>query len=231
MQSLFRGFEDFRSGKVLSLSILPLLFSGVVLFALLKFGLFEFASALNEGEFTGILSVLNFSFVRSLVLGLANLLGWYLVIVCSVALGGVVTGFLTPFVVRYINAKRYRISLDGDVSLIAVGVSMLGVLWRFLLVFAVSLVLLFVPFLNIFALSLPFVYLFHKLMLIDLASCCFDENGFENAVKNGVGNRFRIFSVLFYLISLVPFVGVLAQLFFVSVYANLLLDTLSRKNA
>ncbi|HDX8147265.1 TPA: hypothetical protein RQJ23_001760, partial [Campylobacter fetus] len=81
---------------------------------------------------------------------------------------------------------------------------------------------LFVPFLNLFIINLPFFYLFYKFMLIDVASNCMDKTMFEITMIKGAGLGFALSAILFYLLCLIPFIGLFFQLFFVMFFTHLL---------
>ena len=92
---------------------------------------------------------------------------------------------------------------------------------KFLGILLVCLPLLFVPFVNFFIINVPFFYIYYKLLLIDVGSNTLDSDKFELALLEGGGVKFVVFTLLFYLISLVPLVGLFFQLYFVIVLSHL----------
>ena len=73
-------------------------------------------------------------------------------------------------------------------------------------------------------LEVPFFYIYYKLLLIDVGSNTLDSDKFELALLEGGGVKFIAFTLLFYLISLVPLVGLFFQLYFVIVLSHLFFE-------
>ena len=65
-------------------------------------------------------------------------------------------------------------------------------------------------------------------MLIDIASNTSDSLIFEIDMQKGGGVKFFSASVLFYILTLVPFVGLFLQIFFVIFLSHILLEKNSR---
>ena len=122
---------------------------------------------------------------------------------------------------KEINKRHYNYVLKSEASTARVLKVMMVEIMKFLGILLVCLPLLFVPFVNFFIINVPFFYIYYKLLLIDVGSNTLDSDKFELALLEGGGVKFVVFTLLFYLISLVPLVGLFFQLYFVIVLSHL----------
>ena len=229
------GFKDFFTAKFIVLSILPLCLSifslawltiwgGGEIFDLLsdsaKNENFTFLEANSALSFIAI-KILSFSATKWIVSILFYILSTFLTIIVSIVIALVVAGFLTPVVTKEINKRHYNYVLKSEASTARVLKVMMIEIMKFLGILLVCLPLLFVPFVNFFIINVPFFYIYYKLLLIDIGSNTLDSDKFELALLEGGGIKFVAFTFLFYLISLVPLVGLFFQLYFVIVLSHL----------
>lgn len=229
MSELFTiSLRDFLTRKFILLSILPL-FCSLMLFGwLVFFGGGELMDALkagaasgdfaflDESRFSFIATILSFEFVKWIIGAIFYVLGAFLAMFASVFLAVAIAGFFTPIVAKEINARHYRQSVLPEVATSRVVSLSMRVVGKFLLIFLVCLpLIIFVPFINLLVLNVPFFYLYYKLMLIDVGSSTLNDSKFELAWLEGGGLKFKIACVAFYLASLLPLVGLFFQLFFI----------------
>lgn len=228
------SWRDFWTKKFISLSILPLICSVCVL----GIGLFWAASelgemltgALSSGDFglfdlsgyPWIMKILNYGVVHWLFSAMFYAIGSYFMLMLSIVIALFIAGFFTPIVASEINARHYNsnftpISTARSVSLMS------GVLLRFLGLMLVCLPMIFLPFVNFLIINVPFFYLYERLMLIDVGSNTLSREKFELAWLGGGEWDFKLACALFYLISLVPILGLLGQLFFIIFLSHLML--------
>jgi len=213
------GFKDFFTAKFITLSILPLCLSILCLAWLSIWGggeIFDFLSdgAKNE-NFAFLESNSTLSFIAIKILSFSAT-KWIVSILFYV-----LTGFLTPVVAKEINKRHYNYVLKSEASTTRVLKVMMVEIMKFLGILLVCLPLLFVPFVNFFIINVPFFYIYYKLLLIDVGSNTLDSDKFELALLEGGGVKFIVFTLLFYVISLVPLVGLFFQLYFVIVLSHL----------
>lgn len=232
------SFKDFFIAKFITLSILPLFLSICSLTWLTIWGggeIFDLLSdsAKNENfaflEPNSTLSfiaikILSFSATKWIVSILFYILSTFLTIIVSIVIALVVAGFLTPVVAKEINKRHYNYVLKNEVSTARVLKVMMVEIMKFLGILLVCLPLLLVPFVNFFIINVPFFYIYYKLLLIDVGSNTLDSDKFELALLEGGGIKFIAFTLLFYLISLVPLVGLFFQLYFVIVLSHLFFE-------
>ncbi len=232
------GFKDFFTAKFIALSILPLclsifsltwltIWSGGEIFDLLsdsaKNENFTFLEPNSALSFIAI-KILSFSATKWIVSILFYVLSTFLTIIISIVIALVVAGFLTPGLAKEINKRHYNYVLQSEDSTAKVLKVMMIEIMKFLGILLVCLPLLFVPFVNFFIINVPFFYIYYKLLLIDIGSNTLDSDKFELALLEGGGIKFIAFTLLFYLISLVPLVGLFFQLYFVIVLSHLFFE-------
>ncbi|MEE3705156.1 EI24 domain-containing protein [Campylobacter sp. CX2-8023-23] len=230
-----RSFADFLSLRFILLSILPLAVSLASLIGLVVlFGDDIFAAfakpqiqayASGDGFIAWLISL---SLVQFIITSSFYVISIFLAIILSVAIAAVITGFLTPYIVKFINQKYYNYNTTPEPSNIRVLNLIFITFIKFILIFLICIPLLFIPVINLFILNLPFFYLFYRLMLIDVASNTSDRLIFEVDLQKGGGVKFFSASVIFYIITLIPFVGLFSQIFFVIFLSHLLLEKNSK---
>ena len=232
------GFKDFFTAKFIALSILPLCLSVFSLAWLTIWGggeIFDLLSdsAKNENfaflEPNSALSfiaikILSFSATKWIVSILFYILSTFLTIIVSIVIALIVAGFLTPVVAKEINKRHYNYVLKSEASTARVLKVMMIEIMKFFGILLICLPLLFVPFVNFFIINVPFFYIYYKLLLIDVGSNTLDSDKFELALLEGGGIKFMAFTLLFYLVSLVPLVGLFFQLYFVIVLSHLFFE-------
>ena len=230
--------NDFFKKKFILLSILPFISSLLVIGLILIFGANELFDLLKQSlistDFSFIdetkqgflVSLLSFDITRILVMSIFYTLGGLLGILLSVIIAAIIVGFLTPIVTKFVDQKYYNTKLKSQVGSVKVIKISLAVFFKFILILLITIPFVFVPFLNLFIINVPFFYLFYKFMLIDVASNSLDELSFELMMRKDGGFEFKFVALIFYALSLIPFVGLFFQLFFVMFFTHLLL----RKN-
>ncbi|MCR8696701.1 MULTISPECIES: EI24 domain-containing protein [Campylobacter] len=230
-----RSFADFLSLRFILLSILPLavslasLIGLVVLFGDDIFAAFAKPQIQTYASGDGFIAwLISLSLVQFIITSSFYVISIFLAIILSVAIAAVITGFLTPYIVKFINQKYYNYNTTPDPSNIRVLNLIFITFIKFILIFLICIPLLFIPVINLFILNLPFFYLFYRLMLIDVASNTSDRLIFEVDLQKGGGVKFFSASVIFYIITLIPFVGLFSQIFFVIFLSHLLLEKNSK---
>lgn len=230
-----RSLGDFLTFRFILLSFLPLVVSLVSLVGLVVyfgddiFNIFaqpQIQIYINQGGF--IAWLLSLSFVKFMITSSFYVVGIFLAIILSVIIAAIITGFLTPYIVKFINQKYYNYNttpLPSNFRVFkAIGITFI----KFILIFLICIPLLFIPVVNLFILNLPFFYLFYRLILIDIASNTSDSLIFEIDLQKGGGIKFFSASVLFYIITLIPFVGLFLQIYFVIFLSHVLLEKNSK---
>ncbi|QCD44212.1 EI24 domain-containing protein [Campylobacter mucosalis] len=220
------SWSDFLTKKFILLSILPLFCSLFVL----GFGLVlagnelgqMLGDALNSGDF-GFINLSNYPFIMSIIgngvvkwlLGAVfYTLGSYFMLMLSIIVALFIAGFLTPIVCKEINKRHYNanftpISTSHTIKLITLSIL------KFLALLLISLPFMFIPILNFIAINIPFFYIYSKLLLIDVGSNTLSVEKFQLLWLENGGFKFLICAFLFYIISLLPLLGLILQLFFI----------------
>ena len=223
-----RSFRDFLSIRFILLAFLPLSISLISLVGLtIYFGADIFnilakshldAYANGDGFIAWLLSL---SLIQFMLTSSFYLISIFLAIILSVVIATIITGFLTPYIVKFINQKYYNYNTTPPPSNARVFSLICITFIKFILIFLITIPLLFI-------LDLLFFYLFYRLMLIDVASNTSDSLIFEIDLQKGGGVKFFSASVVFYILTLMPFLGIFLQIFFVIFLAHILLEKNSR---
>ncbi len=212
------SLRDFFTLEFLKYSLVPLAVSFIVLGILAFFGfsfLLEYFNTLF-GEGNAFLAWLySFAFMHFILGMVSFLLTSFIFVFGSVFLALFITSFLTPHIAQKINQKYYHHELKDKVSTLRMLFCMLGVLVKFLIFFILGVFLLFVPFINLFVYYVVFYYLFHKFLILDVASSVLHKQEFEDFNSRSCALEFKFSTLCFYLSSSVPFLGLLLQVFFV----------------
>ena len=234
MTQIFKkSFADFKSPWFLGLSLLPF----VVIFALfgyLWFGyggdlLAQVQASLDAGQVPfldaakhpWLTSILTFSLFKWLFTLFFYLVGIVAVVLLSVVIAAVVIGFFTPVIVKKIRDRHYpdfRFTND-DFTLAASIPYYIKIVLGFLILGLIALPFMFIPAVNFIAINIPFYYLFHNFMLLDVGSSIVSKEEYRKLTKKYRG-LFRTTTATLYGISLVPVLGVFLQVFYVIVLAH-----------
>ncbi|MDX1296552.1 MAG: EI24 domain-containing protein, partial [Sulfurimonadaceae bacterium] len=142
-------------------------------------------------------------------------LGSFFVLLFSIIIALFIIGFLTPHVLAIIRDRHYEeCHIEGFDHIGAMLLFFLKTFLVMLLLLIVLMPLYFIPIINIVAFNLPFYYLFHKLLVYDVASTiCTKEEYKKIMYFNGTAIRMK--TLMLYLVSLIPFAALFGSVFFV----------------
>lgn len=238
---LAKALSDFFTTKFLTLTTAPFIITMLVSFVFLYYLSGEFfdmlniaaqiaespdaAQAQNEmAQFAKeypILSAIAGSFLFKAIAGtLFYVIGGGFAVLASVILAVIIIGFFTPYIVAEVQKRHYpTIECKATVPITDYIIFMLKKFALFLLFFFVSLPFYFIPVINIIAVNAPFYFLFHSLLTRDVAGEILDKEEMKLLFKKA---KWRIATTTFilYLLSLIPAVGILGQVFFVITLAH-----------
>ena len=228
-----KSISDFLSAKLLLISIVPFLIS-FVLFLYLYLGvggdaIETFKQSIENGVvpfldpdahpiLTYILTIGVFKWLFSLFFYLVGALA---VVLLSVVVAVVVVGFFTPYIVKVIREKHYPDFVIKNENF-TIGVTIwhfVKVFSIFILLFLVALPFLFIPGINFFAINIPFYYLFHNFLVLDVGSSINSKEEFKKVSKKHK-LLFRSTTLSLYGFSLIPLVSMIFQVLFVIILAH-----------
>jgi hypothetical protein len=133
----------------------------------------------------------------------------------------VIVGFFTPYIVKVIREKHYPNFVIQNENF-TIGVT----IWHFVkifsifaLLFLITLPLLFIPGINFLALNIPFYYLFHNFLVLDVGSSIDSKEEFKTVTKKHK-LLFRSTTLSLYGFSLIPLVSMIFQVLFVIILAH-----------
>lgn len=220
------SLNDFFTKKFLNFAFLPLFLSFILLCILTYFAfgaLLNFFDDLFGGDpqASWLAFIYSFAFVQIFIAALSFLSASFVVVFASVFFAIFIVSFLTPFICKEINAKYYHYAQDKAVSNFAAFAKMLWILCKFVFFFCIATILLLVPFVNLFIYNIVVYYLFHKLLLLDVASNTLSQDEFAKFYAKSSPLEFKFTTLCFYLLAFVPFAGLFLQVFFVIFLAHL----------
>ncbi len=228
-----KSISDFFSPKLLMVSVVPFLIS-FLLFLYLYLGvggdaIETFKQSIENGVvpfldpdahpiLTYILTIGIFKWLFSLFFYLVGALA---VILLSVVVSVAVVGFFTPYIVKVIRDKHYpNFAIENKNFTLAVNiVHFIKIFAIFTLLFLVSLPFLFIPGINLFALNIPFYYLFHNFLVLDVGSSVDSKEQFKIVTKKHK-LLLRSTTLSLYGLSLIPLVSMAFQVLFVVILAH-----------
>ncbi len=218
MRILRLAIKDFFTLQFLKFALIPLIFSFILMVFLAVFGfsflLDYFNSLFSVGEDSFWAWFYTLHFVQILITIISFLFSGFIVVFASVFLALFITSFLTPFIAKEINQKYYHYDNINEVSTLKTIFEIFKIFIKFIGIFLLCTLALFLPFINIFVYYLAFYYLFHKLLMIDVTSTILDKESFKNFYSDFSPLEFKFSTLCFYLLSSVPFLGLFLQVFF-----------------
>ncbi|VEJ47755.1 integral membrane protein [Campylobacter jejuni subsp. doylei] len=219
MDILKLAIKDFFSFKFVKFALIPLIFSLILMLFLGVLGfsalLDYFNSLFSVGEDSFWAWFYAFHFVQILITIISFLFSGFIIVFASVFLALFITSFLTPFIAKEINQKYYHYDNTNEVSTLKIIFEIFKIFIKFIGIFLLCTLALFLPFINIFVYYLAFYYLFHKLLMIDVTSTILDKESFKSFHSDFSPLEFKFSTLCFYLLSSVPLLGLFLQVFFV----------------
>ncbi|HEF5413717.1 TPA: EI24 domain-containing protein [Campylobacter coli] len=218
MRILRLAIKDFFTLQFLKFALIPLTFSFILMIFLAIFGfsflLDYFNSLFSVGEDSFWAWFYALHFVQILITLISVLFSGFVIIFASVFLALFITSFLTPLIVKQINNKYYHHEVQ-NISNMYIIFEIFKIFIKFIGIFLLCTLALFLPFINIFVYYLAFYYLFHKLLMIDITSTILDKESFKSFHSDFSPLEFKFSTLCFYLLSSVPLLGLFLQVFFV----------------
>ena len=233
------SIKDLFTAKMLKYSLLPFVFSILVMYILFfliagvgldQLGTMDVASTqttVENGiphtesfaatlEGTAIIKFLMSSAITSWIASfLVYTIGSFLTLYFSIFIAIIILGFLTPMILKEVQKRHYPdVEMIGYSNIAEALFLVLKWVFIMLMLFLVLIPIYFIPLLNIVAFNLPLYYFFHKMITYDVAStlCTRDE---AIRIKFFHASTLRLKTLGLYLISLIPFVIFFASVFYV----------------
>ncbi|GAB1464762.1 hypothetical protein MASR2M54_02620 [Aliarcobacter cryaerophilus] len=103
----------------------------------------------------------------------------------SIVITLVIIGFLTPFVVKYLNETSYKnLNLKPYATILGAFWVFLKAFFMMILLYILFIPLYFIPLINFIALYLPLYYFFHKMLNYDVSSTILSKEEYEKFTLN-----------------------------------------------
>ena len=169
-------------------------------------------------------SMLENKYMRWIIEKVVFLIASYFILILAVIIAVVVVGFFTPLVIKKLKSRHYPpFEVKGHGSVLAVIWHALKSFLIMVILYIVLIPLYFIPFINIIAFNLPAYYFFHKMLVFDVGSSINTEKEYVQ-IKAIVSNQIRLRTLLMYLLTLIPFVGIFFPLFFVIYLSHIFMN-------
>ncbi|EIO4195814.1 EI24 domain-containing protein [Campylobacter coli] len=219
MKILRLAIKDFFTLQFLKFALIPLTFSFILMIFLAIFGfsflLDYFNSLFSVGEDSFWAWFYALHFVQILITLISVLFSGFVIIFASVFLALFITSFLTPLIVKQINNKYYHHEVQ-NISNMYIIFEIFKIFLKFIGIFLLCTLALFLPFINLFVYYLAFYYLFHKLLMLDITSSVLDKENFKIFNAQASTFEFKFSTLCFYLLSSIPLLGI----FFASIFCD-----------
>ncbi len=221
------SLKDFLSPQILSISFLPfiitllILLSLYILFSEPIFLYFQNIFYIDEHSYPKLAYIFSFEPLQWLFKLFSYIVGIVLVVLLSVIISIIIIGFFTPKIVKIIHLRHYaHLKMPTqNISIFYTIFLYIKTIFIFVVMFIVLLPFMFIPFINIIAVSLPFYYLFHNFLILDVGLTVNSKKEFQTILKK---HKLQLYSTTLplYLISLIPFAAIIFQILFVVVLAH-----------
>jgi hypothetical protein len=224
------SIKDFFSSDILKIAIVPFIVTMFVVYSLF----FASASILinnfdnitieqtttNAMQDDTMMDDISSFFLKSTAISwIVNILvysiGTIAMVYVSIFISLIVIGFLTPYILSKIKNKHYEhIELKGDISIFSSILFLVKTIFIMIILLFSLIPFYFIPVVNIFAINLPFYYLFHKLLNFDVATTIFEKNGIKK-FHNTNAKTLRLRTLKLYLLSLIPFMSLVLPVYYI----------------
>ncbi len=228
-----KSITDFFSPKLLSISVVPFFVTFVLLLsAYFGFGadfIDSFKTSMDAGvvpfldpqKYPTITYILTIGVFKWFFFIFFYLVFALLLILLSVIVATIVIGFFTPLIVRVIQKRHYKefVIDNSDFTLGFTIFHFIKTFIVFMFLFLIALPFLFVPAVNFIAINIPFYYLFHNFLVLDVGSNINSKEEFKSLIKEHK-LLFRSTTLTLYSFSLIPLMGILFQVLFVIILSH-----------
>ena len=242
------SIKDFFSKDILKLVILPFIVTILVVYSLF-FGAASIAldslegvqieqtttntnlSDVNEPTFIDEVAqwFLKSSAISWIISILVYSIGAVAMIYVSIFISLIVIGFLTPYILAKIRNKHYpHINFHGNISIFNTIIYLVKSIFIMLILFIVLIPFYFIPVVNIFAINLPFYYLFHKLLNFDVGTTILNNTDVKEFQKVNT-KKLRLRTLKLYLLSLIPFASLVLPVYYVVYIGHGYLSTIEEQ--
>ncbi|RXJ87131.1 EI24 domain-containing protein [Arcobacter sp. CECT 8985] len=227
------SLRDFLTKQMLKYSIVPLLVTLIIMFAIFfstaSYGMDSLSIMITQVQngqdvvvspdapfyYSWMNFLLQYSVTAWIVSFLVYTIGIVFIMMFSVFITLAIIGFLTPFILNTLHKRHYSdLPMQGYGSLMSPLFVLIKSTLFMILLFFILIPLYFIPILNIIAFNLPLYYFFHKLLNHDVSSTILNEQDYK-IIHKSEKNSFRIRTFLLYMLSMVPFITLFSAVFFI----------------
>jgi len=169
-------------------------------------------------------SMMQNDIMRWIIEKVVFLVAGYFVFILAVIIAVVIVGFFTPLIVKKLKSRHYPpFEIKGHGSVLSAIWHAIKSLIIMVILYIVLIPLYFIPFINIIAFNLPAYYFFHKMLVFDVGSEINTKKEFLQ-IKAIVSNQIRLRTLLMYMLTLIPFVGIFFPILFVIYLSHIFIN-------
>jgi len=243
------SIKDFFSKDILKLAILPFIVTMFIVYSLFFAGASIALDSLDGIQIEQTTTNVGFNdvneptfvdevaqwFLKSTAISwmmsiLVYVIGAVAMIYVSIFISLIVIGFLTPYILTKIRDKHYsHINFYGDISIFSTIVYLIKTIFVMMILFIALIPFYFIPVVNIFAINLPFYYLFHKLLNFDVGTTILNNNDIKDFQKEN-SKKLRLRTLKLYLLSLIPFASLILPVYYVVYIGHGYLSTIEEQH-
>jgi len=228
------SIKDFFSKDILKFAILPFIITMFIVYSLF-FG--AASAALNSfdevyieqttttqgssfsNEDTFVDNISSFFLKSAAISWIVNILvysiGAVAMVYVSIFISLIVIGFLTPYILAKIRDKHYsNIKFYGNISILGTIIYLIKTIFIVVILFLALIPFYFIPVVNIFAINLPFYYLFHKMLNFDVGTTILNTSDLKEFQKENT-KKLRLRTLKLYLLSMIPFMSLILPVYYV----------------
>lgn len=148
----------------------------------------------------------------------------------SILIAVVIIGFMTPLVVKMVGEQYYpEIQREHFGSMFDMVFMLLKTVFVMMMLYFIFIPLYFIPILGTIALSFPLYYFFHKMLVFDVGTNLMSRVNYT-FMKITHKSELRIGTLLMYVISMIPLIGLFLSLFYVIYITHLEFKVLQHLN-
>ena len=242
------SIKDFFSKDILKFAILPFIVTMFIVYSLFFAGASVAINSFDEVYIEQTTTNTSFEnvndktyvdeiaqwFLKSAAISwIVNILvysiGAVAMVYVSIFISLLVIGFLTPYILAKIRDKHYpNINFYGNITILGTIIYMIKTIFIMIILLLALIPFYFIPVVNIFAINLPFYYLFHKMLNFDVGTTILNTQDLKE-FQNKNTKELRLRTLKLYLLSLIPFMSLILPVYYVVYIGHGYFSTIERE--
>ncbi|VAY86869.1 Probable integral membrane protein Cj1452 [hydrothermal vent metagenome] len=207
------SIKDMTTSHMLKIVFLPFLITLIILYALF-FLVVDIEFFTQSKGFLEDLS-LKYSFISIFLGTFIHAIGIYILFWVSLFVSVVVVGFMTAYILKYLQIKYYpNVKFSYENNILSSIYIVIKTILIMIILFIILIPFYFIPVINIIIIHVPFYYFFHKILHFDVGSTLMNYSELQTfKIKNKFSLEMQ--SVFLYLLAMIPFISLILPVFFI----------------